>query len=93
MHISIHYYLNFEIRHQYKLHSIKLDLDVTDALEAYCEETGMTKTAVIEKGIMLYIDSKNSIQEKLQKVTECEKKFHELLERVNSVIWEASDEN
>lgn len=35
-------------RKQFKLHSIKLEKRVSDRLEAHCQKTGQTKTAVIE---------------------------------------------
>lgn len=34
---------------QFKLHSIKLEQEVSDKLEEYCSATGATKTAVIER--------------------------------------------
>lgn len=41
---------------QFKLHSIKLDAELTKRLEAFCKNTGLTKTAVIERGISQYMD-------------------------------------
>lgn len=41
---------------QFKLHSVKLDADLAERLEAFCKETGLTKTAVIERGIEHYMD-------------------------------------
>lgn len=43
-------------RKQFKLHSIKLEKTVSNRLEAHCQKTGQTKTAVIEQSVMNYID-------------------------------------
>ena len=47
---------------QFKLHSIKLEQEVSDKLEEYCSATGATKTAVIERGIVYYIELMEGLQ-------------------------------
>lgn len=49
---------------QSKLQSFRLDANILDELEAFCAETGMTKTAVIERGISHYIDVYRAIMTK-----------------------------
>lgn len=37
---------------------IKMDAKVSEILEAYCDEKGMTKTAVIERAVLKYCAEK-----------------------------------
>ena len=37
---------------------IKMDTKVSEILEAYCNDKGMTKTAVIERAVMQYCTEK-----------------------------------
>lgn len=48
----------------YKLHSFKLDEEISEQLELFCKETGMTKTAVIEKGTTYFINAYRAIVQK-----------------------------
>ena len=55
-------------RKQFKLHSIKLEATVSDRLEAHCQKTGQTKTAVIEQSVMNYIDKYEAMVAHFEKV-------------------------
>ena len=39
--------------------SLRLDKDVAEALEKMANETGITKTAIIEKSVMQFVDNYN----------------------------------
>ena len=49
---------------QSKLQSFRLDTAILDELETFCAETGITKTAVIERGITHYIDVYRAVMSK-----------------------------
>lgn len=36
--------------------SFRIDADIADRLENYCGETGMSKTATVEKALEMYLD-------------------------------------
>lgn len=55
-------------RKQFKLHSIKLEKTVSNRLEAHCQKTGQTKTAVIEQSVMNYIDRYEAMLAHFEKV-------------------------
>ncbi|WP_294166863.1 RepB family protein [uncultured Clostridium sp.] len=44
----------------------RLDGNVWDALEDFCEETGLTKTSAVERAIMKYVELHNKEQEQLK---------------------------
>ena len=46
--------------------SVRMDIDVFRRLEKYCEDSGQSKTVVIERAIMSYIDA---YEEMMKKVT------------------------
>lgn len=52
---------------EYKLHSIKMDIKVTEELDKFCQMSGQTKTFVIEQAIMNYIDEFNELYQKMNK--------------------------
>ena len=39
---------------------IKMEKSVSDKLDKYCEESGMSKTAVIERAVKSYINAEES---------------------------------
>ena len=39
---------------------IKMEKSVSEQLEKYCEDTGMSKTAVIERAVRFYIKAEGS---------------------------------
>ncbi len=43
---------------------IKMEKSVSDKLDKYCEDTGMSKTAVIERAVKNYIESIDLIKSK-----------------------------
>ncbi len=36
--------------------SLRMDASIFDRLEEFCQETGITKTALIEKAVVLFMD-------------------------------------
>ena len=44
--------------------SVRLDRDIFNSLEKYCEKTGMTKTASIEQALKLYLKKYEESKEK-----------------------------
>lgn len=44
----------------------RLDGNVWDALEKFCEETGLTKTAAVERAIIKCVEQHNKEQEQLK---------------------------
>lgn len=70
---------------QSKLQSFRLDTAILDELETFCAETGITKTAVIERGITHYIDvyravmSKAFADAKVQQIADACRKAQHLL--------------
>lgn len=53
---------------EYKLFSIRLASDVYDQMEKFCNETGVTKTAVTEKVLKQYFDEYFSREESERKL-------------------------
>lgn len=49
--------------------SLRLDKDVAEALEKMANETGITKTAIIEKSVMQFVDNYNKTGKLKQKKT------------------------
>ena len=47
--------------------SLRLDKDVAEALEKMANETGITKTAIIEKSVMQFVDNYNNTGKLKQK--------------------------
>ena len=47
--------------------SLRLDKDVAEALEKMANETGITKTAIIEKSVMQFVDNYNKTGKLKQK--------------------------
>ena len=46
---------------EWKNLGIRLDKNVFDMLEKYCEETGLKKTTVVEKALKAYINERQSL--------------------------------
>lgn len=40
--------------------SLRMDASIFDRLEEFCQETGITKTALIEKAVVLFMDDYES---------------------------------
>ena len=47
---------------EYSTVSIKMDKEVFELMDAYCEDTGVPKTAVIERAVSKYIKDKSLSQ-------------------------------
>lgn len=50
--------------------SVRMAVDTYDRMDKYCEETGVPKTAVIERAISMYIDDYEEKQEQLKQLNE-----------------------
>lgn len=52
--------------------NVRLDTDINDRITAYCDDTGVTKTFVIEKAITAYLDKQEAAVKIARKLTEDE---------------------
>ena len=48
----------------------RLDKEIVDRLDAYCDEYGVTKTFVLEKALTTYLDKQIEAQRIAKKLTE-----------------------
>ncbi len=54
--------------------SIRMDADIYSRMGKYCEETGASKTAVIERAINMYIDDYETKKALLEKAVKSSRK-------------------
>lgn len=50
--------------------SIKMDIDVYERLEAYCEKSGQSKTLAIERAVNMFIDDYNQKMQTIESIVE-----------------------
>ena len=55
--------------------SIRMDVDIYDRMEKYCDETGASKTAVIERAINMYIDDYESKKALLERAVKTNQQY------------------
>ena len=48
--------------------SIRMATEIYDRMEKYCEDTGVPKTAVIERAICMYLDDYEETQEQIKQL-------------------------
>lgn len=48
--------------------SIRMATDIYNRMNKYCEDTGMPKTTVIERAIIMYLDDYDETQEQLKQL-------------------------
>ena len=58
------------LKKDYRPFSIRMAADTYDRMNNYCEETGVSKTAVIERAINMYLDDYEAKQEQLKQLKE-----------------------
>ena len=52
---------------EHKMCTIKMDVEIADKLDSFCEMSGQTKTFVIEQAILNYMEEFNALYQKMNK--------------------------
>ncbi len=55
---------------EYKPCSLRMDAEVYDKMEDYCEKTGLPKTKVIEKSVLMFLEAEDKKEKILKQVKE-----------------------
>ena len=53
---------------EYRPFSIRMATNIYDRMDKYCENTGVPKTAVIERAINMYLDNYEETQKQLEQL-------------------------
>ena len=52
---------------EHKMCTIKMDVEIAERLDSFCDMSGQTKTFVIEQAILNYMEEFNALYQKMNK--------------------------